>query len=255
MNWLAKLIAGEADEFVHSKLVKYGLGEYVGPRVKLTISSKKIGFKADLDLEKPFIRGYLAGAPEGSHKVAGLIMSYEDRRDEFTALQMPLVWKVSKGKGATTYKSKLKEIAPLPDIKELFTLDNPTTFYLLTLSPRDGTKPWKVTTKTSFPKGPKGGDDDKEEKDPVFVKGALENTPEMMTFIKEEILPDFQDKIGPKTKKIYIHNTLVIEDIEIPDDDSLSFKEKRKLAKKVGKLVRTVEIDGETHESEISFKA
>ena len=228
MNWLAKLINGQADEFVHSKLVKYGIGEYVGPRVKLTISSKKIGFKADLDIEKPFIRGYLSGAPEGSHKVAGMILSYEDRRDEFSALRMPLAWKVSKGKGATTYKSKLKEVAPLDDISELFTLDNPTTFYLLSLSPRDGTKPWKVATKTSFPKGPKGGDDEKEEKDPVFTKGALENTPEIWSFIKEEILPDVKDKVNPKTKRISIRNTLVIEDIEIPDDDSLSFKEKRK---------------------------
>jgi hypothetical protein len=126
----------------------------------------------------------------------------------------------------------------------------------LSISPRDGTKPWKITTKTSFPKGgPKEEDEEKGEKDPVFTKGALGNTPELFEFIMSTYLPDFRDKVGPKTKKIMIRNNLEILDIEIPDDPSLSFSEKRRLAKKRGKLIRSVTIDGEDFKKEYEFLA
>jgi len=135
-------------------------------------------------------------------------------------------------------------------------IDDPTTFYLLSLNPRDGTKPWKITTKTSFPKGgPKEEEEDKDEKDPVFTKGALGNTPEVLEYILNALAPDIRDKIGPKTKSIMIRNNLVIEDIEIPDDPSLSFSEKRRLAKKRGKLVRSITIDGEDYTLEYDFLA
>ncbi|MHA2353313.1 MAG: hypothetical protein ACXABX_09365, partial [Candidatus Thorarchaeota archaeon] len=154
------------------------------------------------------------------------------------------------------FKAKLDEVAPLDDIKALLEIDDPTTFYLLSLNPRDGTKPWKVATKTSFPKGgPKEEEADKEEKDPVFTKGALGNTPEVRDYILDTLIPDLKDKLGPKTKNIMARNNLVIEDIEIPDDPSLSFSEKRRLAKKRGKLIRVVTIDGENHTLEYDFLA
>ena len=52
-----------------------------------------------------------------------------------------------------------------------------------------------------------------------------------------------------------IRNNLVIEDIEIPDDPSLSFSEKRRLAKKRGRLIRNATIDGEDYTKEYDFLA
>jgi hypothetical protein len=139
----------------------------------------------------------------------------------------------------------------------LLNVDGPTTFFLVSLNPRDGTKPWKVTTKTSFPKGGGGGDDeddeDKKEKDPVFTKGAFANTPDILDFVVDEILPDLKDKVSPNSKKISVANTIVIEDIVPPDDPNLSFSEKRKLAKKRGKIVRKLNVDGVEHISEVDF--
>ena len=255
MNWIAKIIDGTPDEFVHAKLVKYGMGSYPGPRIDLSISKSKISFKADLDLEKIFLKGYLATAPKGSHKVAGLIESYTDRQDEFATLRMPIMWKTAKKKGATTYKAKLKEVAPLDDISEILEKDGPTIFFLLTMSPRDGTKPWKIKTKTSYPKAPKGGEDAAKEKAPVFVVGAYANTPESFEYVVNETLSDFKDQVNEKTKKVLVRQEIIIEDIEIPDDDSLSFSQKRKLAKKRGKLIRTITIDGEENKKEYSFFA
>jgi len=256
MSWVAKIIDGNPDEFSHARLVKYGIGTHPGPRTKLTISKTSIKFKADLDQEKDILRGYLLGAPSGSHKVKGIIITYSDRQDEYGQLNMPLTWKRSKGKGTPIFKTKVDEVAPLKDIKALFEVDDPTTFYLLSLNPRDGTKPWKVTTKTSFPKGgPKGEEEEGDEKDPVFTKGALGNTPEIIKYMLDTFVPDFKDKIGPKTKNIMIRNNIVIEDIEIPDDPSLSFSEKRRLAKKRGRLIRSVTIDGEDYTQEYDFLA
>lgn len=256
MSWVAKIIDGNPDEFTHARLVKYGIGKHPGPRTKLTLSKTSIKFKADLDQEKDILKGYILGAPKGSHKVKGIIITYSDRQDEYAKLNMPLTWKKSSGKGTPVFKSKVDEVAPLDDIKALFDFDDPTTFFLLSLNPRDGSKPWKVTTKTSFPKGgPSGDEEESDEKDPVFTKGALGNTPEVLEFILDAYLPDLKDKIGPKTKNITIRNNLVIEDIEIPNDSSLSFSEKRRLAKKRGKLIREVTIDNEDHIKEYDFLA
>lgn len=253
MNWVAKIIKGTSDEFVHAKLVKYGIGTHVGPRAKIKLSKNRITFKADLDQEKTFLRCYLKGVPSDRQRVKGLITTYEDRRAEFANIQYPIEWKTSKGKGATTYKAKLNEQVPTKDVMELLEMDNPTTFFLLSMSPGDAAKPWKIATKTSFPKAPSGKDEG--EKDPTFVKGALANTPEVFEFLIDELLPDFKDQVNEKTKNVGIWNGIQIDEIEIPDDPSLSFREKRKLAKKSGKIVRRVLIDDQEYLKEYPFKA
>ncbi|MFQ5832019.1 MAG: hypothetical protein ACE5H4_04920 [Candidatus Thorarchaeota archaeon] len=254
MNWLAKIVNGSADEFSHAKLVKYGIGTHPGPRARIKLSKKTISFKADLDYEKLFLRAYLMSAPEGVHKVKGIVRTYNDRSEDFRSLMFPLTWKKSKGKTASVFNAKVDDSAPLADIQAFVDSDDPTTFFLLSISPRDGTKPWKVTTKTSFPKGgPSGDEEEAKEKAPTFTKGALANTTEVFNHTIEEILPDFKDKVGPKTKSIAVRNSIVIEDIVPPDDPALSFSEKRRLAKKRGKLVRRITIDDTNHESEFEF--
>nr|KXH72243.1 MAG: hypothetical protein AM325_01855 [Candidatus Thorarchaeota archaeon SMTZ1-45] len=249
-----KIIKGSPDEHTHAKLVKYGIGSHPGPRTKLTLSKASIKFKADLDQEKDILRGYLLGAPAGTHKVKGTIITYSDRTNEFSQLNMPISWSKSKGKGTPVFKAKVDEVAPIEDIRALFEVDDPTTFYLLSINPRDGTKPWKVTTKTSFPKGGSSEEDEEsDEKDPVFTKGALGNTPKVLDYLLNTYLPDLKDKVEPKTKNIMIRNNIEILDIEIPDDPSLSFAEKRRLAKKHGKLIRAVTIDGKDHTLEYDF--
>jgi len=256
MNWLAKVVRGEPDEFVHAKLVKYGIGSHHGPRAHLAFSKKRISFKVDLGFEDTFTQAYVDGAPEGTHRISGLIVTYSDRADEFANLNMPVLWKKSGGKGPPTHKAKLKEIAPLQDIRQLVHNEGPTTFFLLSMNPSEPETPWKITTKTSFPKAPKGAEDDQTEaKAPVFCKGTLANTPETMEFILQETLPDLWEEIGPKTKKVQILHTIVIETIEIPKDPSLSFAEKRKLAKRSARLLRKVVIDGKEYTSEYDFVA
>lgn len=254
MNWLAKIVNGNADEYSHAKLVKYGIGEHPGPRAKVRISKNSIAFKADLDYEKLFIRAYLLGAPEGTHKVKGIVRTYSDRSEDFSSLMMPLIWKKSGGKTASIFNAKVDDPVPLTDIRAAVDTDGPTTFFLLSLSPRDGTKPWKVTTKTSFPKGgPKEDDEEGAQKDPTFTKGSLGNTADVFDFAMQELIPDLKDKVGPKTKNILIQNTIVIEDIVPPDDPNLSFSEKRKLAKRRGRIIRRVTIDDTEHAGEYEF--
>ncbi|TFG32930.1 hypothetical protein EU528_01880 [Candidatus Thorarchaeota archaeon] len=256
MSWISKIINGTPDEFVKAKLVKYGIGSHPGPRARISLSKASIKIKADLDQEKDFLKGYLLGAPDGQHKAKGMIITYTDNTKEYAKLTMPISWSKSKGKGIPVFKAKVDESAPLADIKALFDIDDPTTFYLLSLNPRNGTKPWKITTKTSFPKGgPKEEEEDEAAKDPVFAKGAIGNTPETLEFILDAYLPDHKDKIGPKTKDIWIRNNFEILDIKPPDDPKLSFAEKRRLAKKKCILIRDVAIDGVEYQKEYKFIA
>jgi hypothetical protein len=254
VSWISKIIKGTPDEFVHAKLVKYGLGTHPGPRTHIILSKPTIKFKADLDQEKDFLKCYVARAPSGQHKVKGIIITYSDRTDNFGQLMMPISWSKSKGKGVSVYKAKIDESAPLQDIKALFDIDDPTTFYLLSLTPKTGVKPWKIQTKTSFPKGgPAEEDEETESKDPVFITGALENSSEVLEIIMDNYLPDFKGKIGPKTKDIWIKNSIEIKDIQIPADSKMSFQDKRKFAKKKGKLIREISIDGESLTAEYEF--
>lgn len=276
MSWIAKIVEGNPDEFAAARMVRYGIGEHTGPRIKLTFSSASIKFKADADTEKAIIRGYLLGAPKGTHRVKGTIITYADRREDFGQLRMPLEWKKSGGKGPPVFKSKVNDPVPLEDIKGLFEIDDPNTFYLLSLNPSSGGKPWKITSKSSFPKGG-GGDDEEDEKDPVFIKGAFGNTPEVVEYILSTFIPDFKDHFTPKSKKVSLWNNLVIEDIEMPDKSDPEFLQRvrdyrglkpgdkdyekvkptfaeiRKLAKRRGRLIRVVDIDGKEHTKEYSF--
>jgi len=256
VSWVSKIINGTPDEFVKAKLVKYGLGSHPGPRVHIKLSKTSIKLKTDLDLEKSFLKGYLLGAPDGQHKVKGMIITYTDNTADYDRLAMPLSWKKSGGKGIPVFKAKVDESAPLADIKALFDNDDPTTFYLLSLNPRDGTKPWKVTTKTSFPKGgPKEEEEEAAVKDPVFAKGAIGYTPETLEYILDSYLPDHKDKVGPKTKDIWIRNNFEILGIKPPDDPNLSFDEKRRLARKKCRLIREITIDGVDYTEEYDFIA
>jgi hypothetical protein len=254
LDWIVKIIAGKTDEFVHAKLVKYGVGEHPGPRVKLSLSSSRIAFKGDLDTEKMFSRAYVLGATALRHRVSGTVICYSDRTAEFRKIALPLEWSKSKGQGATVYKAKLKETVPKEHLQQLFDTDGPSTFFLLSIEPADAEKPWKITTKTAFPKGP-GSEPEEEgaQKDPVFTRGALGRTKEVEDFILSEVLPDVRDRITQSTKNVGIRHTLVIEDIEIPEDPCMSYQEKRRLAKKRGRLVRYVDIDGTESVSEYRF--
>ena len=256
MSWVSKIIKGTPDEFVKAKLVKYGLGTHPGPRVLISLSRAGIKLKTDLDLEKSFLKAYVLGAPAGQHKVKGMIITYTDNTAEYDKLMMPISWKQSKGMGPPVFKAKIDESAPLSDIKALFDLDDASTFYLLSIYPRDGTKPWKIATKTSFPKGgPKEEEEDVEAKEPVFAKGAIGNTPETLEYILDSYLPDLKDKVGPKTKDIWIRNNFEILGIKPPEDPKLSFDEKRRLARKKCRLIREITIDGVDYTEKYDFIA
>lgn len=252
MNWIQKIIEDKADEFCHARFLKYGIGTHPGPRVKLRFTSNRVSFYADLGFEAIFLRGYLAGTPEGNHKASGKVVTYEDRRDEYEEIQMPLTWKKSGGKRATTYNADVKGSIPGEDLRELIEIRSPTTFFLLSMSPKSGGKPWKLTIKKSFPKG-RTSDDEEDEKNPSFVKGAMDRNDQAMEFVVSEILPDFRELITEDVKNVYLHQDIVIEDIEIPKEKGLSFTELRKRAKKKGRLVRRLDVDGNEYQKEYSF--
>jgi len=250
MNWITKMVQGNPDEFAHAQLVKYGLGTHPGSRAQLRFTSKKIWFKGDLGTEKIFLKAYLMGVPEGSQKVNGYVVTYDDRREDFDQITAPLIFNETSGKTATKYKASFKEVVPLAHLKELMEVDGPTTFFMLSIKPKDDGNPFKIDIKKRFPKGRKRTDD---EKAPNFVKGSLEHTSELRDYLLEELFPEMAEEIPDDVGKAELDMDIVIEDIEIPKDPDMSFAEKRKTAKKSGKLVRTITVDGEDHTFETEF--
>ncbi len=252
MDWVAKIIKGMPDESVHAKMIKYGVGEHVGPRMKLSFTSSKITIKADLDLERVLTQAYISCTKSGRHRVTGNIFSYAEPRPQPKGVQVPLDWSKTGGAGPSIFKARLDEVMPADHLPGLLEYDSPTTFYFLSFAPADDAAGGsKVTIKPNFPKGGVGGtadvdaseEDEGDSKDPTFAKATFSRTPEIESFIMQEILPDVKEHLTPKSKNILIRHTIAIENIEIPEDPSLSFSEKRRLAKKIGRLVRRVTID------------
>ncbi len=264
MDWIAKIITGTPDEFVHAKMVKYGIGEHTGPRMKLSLTQSKVNIKADLDLEKVLARIYISCIKEGRHRVTGNIIRYTEPPPQPRGVQVPLDWSKVKGAGATIFKARLDEVIPGEYLSGLLEYDSPTTFFLLSLTPLDSASGSKVTIKSSFPKGGAAGAVDEEDteeaaaegmKDPTFAKATFDRTSEVDDLIMREILPDVRQYVGPKTKKIEIYHTIVIDNIEIPDDPRLSISDKRRLAKKTGRLTRRVVVDDKEYVFTYPFKA
>ena len=94
-----------------------------------------------------------------------------------------------------------------------------------------------LSTKTTFPKP-----DSKALKQPElnlkFCSAVLPGSPDNVKELWGDLVPEFD--LPPDTKKIFLANTYIINDLVPPDDPSLSPREKRLKTKRTGVLQRTI---------------
>jgi len=221
MNFIKKIFNGEVDDSVHSQLTRFGKGDYKG-RAPISIrKTKKIKLKGGYEFANEFV----LFASEFDIKFNGIIWS----KNEISGLSG------KKKSGKYFYEvddldsSRIKEIA-----SEVY-------YFLL-----DGEgEEIKLKIKKKLPKPGKS----EKKIDDKFCQ--LEVDAKYFDKVKDEFFWDIGD-----CKKVKVVHEYQITDIIKPDvGDSEDFAKLRELAKRKGKLIRTIDCDGEEIKKEVDFEA
>lgn len=221
MNFIKKIFDGEVDDSVHTQLIRFGKGDYKG-RAPISIrKTKKIKLKGGYEFANEFV----LFASEFDVKFNGIIWS----KNEISGLSG------KKKSGKYFYEvddldsSRIKEIA-----SEVY-------YFLL-----DGEgEEIKLKIKKKLPKPGKS----EKKIDDKFCQ--LEVDSKYFDKVKDEFFWDIGD-----CKKVKVVHEYQITDIIKPDgEDSEDFAKLREVAKRKGKLIRTIDCDDKEIKKEVDFEA
>jgi len=230
--FIKKIFEGKADERAHKQFIRFGRGRYAGRAALSLQKGERIKLGGSFELANDFVSII---SEFGGGKVSGVVLSKENIA--------PLMSKNNiKGNSETKggglfYQNNIdeQEISS-QNLKELS--DN--SYASLLDVEGNG---FSLKTKKKLPKPGKSGDlkiDDK------FC--IIEADVKYLQRIKEYfMLPDFN-------KKCKVNHVYIIEDVIIPKDEK-DFVKMREMAKKKGKIIRNLEVDGQKSQTERAFEA
>ncbi len=222
MNFIKKLVEGKVDEDVHRQFTRFGKGEYGGRFLLSLWKTKKIKIKSSFE----FANDLVALCSEfGNCKVSGIVMSKESLKNILK--EKNIEGNVVVKKGGLYYEN----IIPSQELsgEQLKALEENSYSTLLDLESKD----FKLKIKKKLPKPGKNED----KIDGKFCQ--LEVDEKSYSKIKEDLFWDL-----PDAKKINVKHKLFIENIIMPEGEK-DFAKIRELAKRKGKIIREVEIDGQ----------
>ncbi len=232
MNFIKKIVDKKIDESVHLQFQKFSRGEF---RDKAVIEAKnsngKYTIKTSAEFANELVRMMAEKLGGEKTQVTGAVVSTNDltgelefkEKKQFQGVKRYLIDKEMSG----------DEIVNLLD-------KFPKTFFALSFSV--GNDVLKIK-----PKAPKSGKPGKEkEGGPSADFCVLKTTDKKIadSFVFEK----------PEFKQAKINHTFFIDKIEMPEDEK-DFAKIREMAKRVGRILRKGEIDGEKKEEEFGFAA
>ncbi len=245
-HFITRVIQNNINEYVHLIFNRYGRGTFPGPTLKLVFQRNRTTINSSF-LYENFTGAFLAYfLPDGDKfKVTGNIVSHQDLTSQLSEIISSLSMKKSKN----LYKATIQMELLAENIKDLYSLLGEKCYLLISIKPLKGTIP-RLQTKKSIPKLT----EQIIELKPDFCKAYLQSNEEILDVFVKEALPDFQDKIDIPFKNLNLKNEFVITDIILPENwKSMPSKEVRLKAKRKGKIVRTLIVDGKTLKTEHEF--
>ncbi len=234
MNFIKKIVDKNVDESVHLQFQRFSKGEFRNRAViEAKNSNGKYTIKTSAEFSNELVRVMAEKLAENKTNVTGAVVSTNDltgelefkEKKQFQGVKKYLIDKEMSG----------AEIIGLLD-------KFPKTFFALTFNVGDD----KLKIKPKAPKAPKPGKDGEGPKaDFCSLKTRDKKIADSFIFEK------------PEFKEAKINHTFFIESIEVPEElkGSEDFALMREKSKKVGKIVRNAEIDGEEKISEFEFSA
>ncbi len=220
MNFIKKIFLKQQDESVHRQFIRFGKGEY-GKRAVLSLwKTKTVKIKSSFEFVNDFVL-FVAGL--GNVTFNGIIWSKEEIEN--------LPGKKKAGKWIYNVENfaagQVKEIA-----------DN--VYYFLLNADGDGIK---LRIKSKIPKPGKS----EGKIDTRFCQ--LELDEKYYRAAKDDFFWDL-----PECKKVNIEHRLIINEIVLPKTDEEDFAKIRELAKRKGKVMREIDIDGKKSIKETEFE-
>ena len=234
MNFIKKIFDNQIDNSIHLQFQKFSKGEFRN-RALVEAKKSKSGYKIKTSAEfaNELVKAMAKKLGERKTLVTGAIISTSDLRNELKFEEI----KQFQGVKRYLINNELsgKEIL---ELSEKF----PKTFFALSFS--GGEDILKIK-----PKSPKSGKPGKENEEIKVDFCSLKTSDSEIgkNFVFEK--PDFNNAL--------IKHIFLIEKIEIPEElkNSKDFAKIREESKRVGKIIREAEIDGEKTKVEKNFSA
>jgi hypothetical protein len=221
MNFIRKIIEGQADNWVRKNFVRYGKGTYEW-KAMLNLKKGKSSNTIKTSWEFAGELAYnLANSINGKTKVTGGIITKKKIEDE---VKVPIA-NIKQFAGIKTYliDAELSK----EDIQGLYD-QYPTSVIFLSFKTDEG----EIKTKVKNPKPAKAG---KEDPKANFCTFKTKD---------ESLINDFAFDVEKKFSRVQIKHTFQIDELSIPDEYKDDFAMARKMAVRKGKLIREMDIDG-----------
>ena len=234
---------------VHRHFYRYSKGEFSGPTLKITKTNTRTTLRGSFEYEDLIQEIVTSTIFEDEIEIKGVLITGIDSSELIRSLGLD--WNLKKSTGKTkNYKAIINDIVKkdiLIDIIEMFR----ETGYLLVSFNLNAI--CKVTTKNRIPQPSKKKADDSEiNKRIQFCIGVINPKDKNIDLIVDNALLDFKSEIPEKWKNITIRNFYKIEEIIIPKDVK-DTRMLRILATRKGKLIRSLDIDGDIIEKQYSI--
>ena len=234
MNFIKKIFDEKIDNLVHSQFQKFSKGEFKN-RALIEVKKSKKGYtiKTSAEFANDLVRVMAEKLDDRKTKVTGAIVSTSDLKEEIEYKD------IKQFQGVKRYLIDFEMSG-----KEIINLLNrfPKTFFALSLIVGEDILKIK-------PKAPKSGKPGKEGEKPKvdFCSLKTNNLKIVKSFVWEK----------ENFTKAFINHYFIINSIEIPDElkSSEDFARMREESKRVGKVIRVADFDGEEIRSEKKFSA
>ena len=238
---------------IHRHFYRYSRGEFIGPAIKIARSSTKFTLKGSHEYEDLILELVAKSIEDPNRKfeIKGKLITGGDISEQLKDLG--LNWDLKESSGKTkNYKADFIDTITSDKLIECVDLFRDTSYFLVNFNLNAACK---VTTKKNLPQpSKKKAEDDDVGKRIQFCTGYMGNTKSNLDLIIDSTIPDFKKNIPNEWKNIIVYNNYLINDIELPKNITNS-QLLRILAIRKGKIIRTIEVDGETYENQFSFLA
>ncbi|MFX1315178.1 MAG: hypothetical protein ACFE9T_04895 [Promethearchaeota archaeon] len=258
MHFLTKLIDSPILEDparnhknVHRHFYRYSRGDFIGPAMKITTTKTKITLKGSHEYED-LILEIVANSisnPNENFEIKGTLVSGEDISSIISSLGFN--WRLSKSTGQTkNYKTSILDKTNKHKLIESIEIFRENSYFLLSFNLNPNCK---VITKKNIPQPSKK----KIEEDDVnariqFCTGYINNTDKNLETLRSLCIPDFKSELPNTWKTITVFNNYKITDIDIPKNVKDS-RLLRVMAIRKGKLLRSIDVDGEFIEKQYNI--
>jgi len=236
---------------IHRHFYRYSKGVFIGPALRISKTKAKITLKGAHEYEDLILEAVtktISNSQE-NFEIKGKMIASSDITNEISEIGLNWVLKKSTGK-TKNYKAEIVDQINKDLLLQAISVFRENSYLLLSFN-RNAT--CKVTTKKNIPQpSKKKVEDDDVSKRIQFCIGMLNNTDANLELLLDLAAPDFKSDLPNNWKSLTILNNYTINQIEIPTNVK-DTRLLRIMAVRKGKMIRSVEIDGDLIEKQYSI--